>query len=88
MSEKQIYKKYALHNFKKKNEEEKLNAVLLSLQIQICGEEKLCSLYKGSKKYLIKEFMLIIQVAIIICPYLRVKKKCTNYNKWVIQEYT
>lgn len=40
MSEKQIYKKYALHNFKKKNEEEKLNAVLLSLQIQICGEEK------------------------------------------------
>lgn len=40
MSEKHIYKKYALHNFKKKNEEEKLNAVLLSLQIQICGEEK------------------------------------------------
>lgn len=27
MSEKHIYKKYALHNFKKKNEEEKLNGI-------------------------------------------------------------
>lgn len=36
-------------------------------------KNKLCCLYKGSKKYLFKEFMLIIQVAILFAPIWKLK---------------